>query len=85
MVLDLFFRKGVGLAAYPAIRRELALDAILMAVRKRSPRDTVLQSDQGSQQSSDDWRRFCRTNNLEPSMSHTRQMLRQRSRGVFFQ
>jgi transposase InsO family protein len=40
-----------------------------MAVRRRRPRKTVIHSDQGSQYGSDDWRRFCETNHLEPSMS----------------
>jgi putative transposase len=29
----------------------------------------LVHSDQGSQYGSDDWRRFCKANNLEPSMS----------------
>ena len=29
----------------------------------------IVHSDQGSQYSSDDWLRFCKANNLEPSMS----------------
>jgi transposase InsO family protein len=41
----------------------------MMAVRQRRPKRTVIHSDQGSQYGSDDWRRFCRTNHLEPSMS----------------
>lgn len=53
----------------PTLRRELVLDAVLMAVRRRRPRATVIHSDQGCQYGSDDWRRFCRTNRLEPSMS----------------
>ena len=69
VVLDLFSRKVIGWAARPTIHRELALDAILMAVQHRKPNETIIHSDQGSQYGSDDWRRFCRTNNLEPSMS----------------
>lgn len=50
--------------------RELVLDALLMAVRRRRPQQKVLvHSDQGAQFGSDDWLRFCRANNLEPSMS----------------
>lgn len=44
-------------------------DVVLMAVRQRHPDKTIVHSDQGSQYGSDDWRRFCRTNRLEPSMS----------------
>jgi len=69
VVMDLFSRIIVGWAAGPTIRRELVLDAILMAVRRRRPKETIIHSDQGSQYGSDDWRRFCRSNHLEPSMS----------------
>lgn len=69
VVLDLLSRKVIGWAARPTIHRELVLDAILMAVRTRQPKDKIIHSDQGSQYSSDNWHRFCRTNNLEPNMS----------------
>jgi len=69
VVMDLFSRKIIGWSTRPTIRRELVLDAVLMAVRRRHPRRTIIHSDQGSQYGSDDWRRFCRTNHLEPSMS----------------
>lgn len=69
VVLDLFSRKIVGWSAGPTIHRELVLDAVLLAVRRRRPRGTVIHSDQGTQFGSDAWRRFCRSNHLEPSMS----------------
>lgn len=69
VVLDLFSRKVVGWAARPTIHRELVLDAVLMAVRARRPRGTLIHSDQGTQFGSDAWRRFCRSHRLEPSMS----------------
>lgn len=69
VVLDLFSRKIVGWAAGPTINRELVLNAVLAAVRRRHPRGALIHSDQGSQYGSDAWRRFCRTNHLEPSMS----------------
>jgi putative transposase len=69
VVMDLFSRLIIGWATRPTIGRELVLDAILMAVRRRRPNRTIIHSDQGSQYGSDDWRRFCRTNHLEPSMS----------------
>ncbi len=54
----------------PTLSRELALDALLMAVWRRKPAENVIvHSDQGSQYGSDDWQRFCRANNLAPSMS----------------
>ncbi len=49
--------------------RELVLDAIRMAVRRRNPTHTLIHSDQGSQFGSDAWRRFCHAHHLEPSMS----------------
>lgn len=69
VVMDLFSRKVVGWSAGPAIDRELVLNAILMAVRQRRPRGTIIHSDQGTQYGSDAWRRFCRDNHLKPSMS----------------
>jgi len=38
IVMDLFSRKVVGWATASTIRRELVLDAVLMAVRRRRPR-----------------------------------------------
>jgi putative transposase len=69
VVMDLFSRKIVGWSAKPTIHRELVLDAVLMAVRRRRPRGTLIHSDQGTQYGSDAWRRFCNSNHLEPSMS----------------
>lgn len=69
VVLDLFSRKVIGWAMRPTLHRELVLDAMLMAVRQRRPNRAIVHSDQGTQYSSDDWRRFCQTNQLEPSMS----------------
>ena len=69
VVVDLLSRKVVGWAARPNLSRELALDAVLMAVKRRKPRYAVIHSDQGTQYGSDNWRRFCKKNHLEPSMS----------------
>lgn len=69
VVMDLFSRLIVGWAATPTIHRELVLNATLMAVRRRRPRGTLIHSDQGTQFGCDAWRRFCRSNRLEPSMS----------------
>jgi putative transposase len=67
--MDLCSPLIVGWAAGPTIHRELVLNAVLMAVRRRRPRGTLIHSDQGTQYGSDAWRRFCRSNHLEPSMS----------------
>ncbi len=69
VVMDLFSRMIVGWAAGPIIHRELVLNAVLIAVRRRRPHRTLIHSDQGTQYGSDAWRRFCRSNHLEPSMS----------------
>ena len=54
----------------PSLSKELALDALLMAVWRRKPTGrVVVHSDQGSQYGSDDFKRFCQDHNLEPSMS----------------
>jgi putative transposase len=69
VVMDLFSRKIVGWSTGPTIARELILNAVMIAVRRRRPKQALIHSDQGSQYGSDDWRRFCKTNGLEPSMS----------------
>jgi putative transposase len=53
-----------------ALTRDLVLDALLMAVWRRRPGQSVIvHSDQGSQYGSDDWLRFCKEHHLLPSMS----------------
>ncbi|HFI1063564.1 TPA: IS3 family transposase [Enterobacter hormaechei subsp. steigerwaltii] len=70
VVIDLFARNVVGWSMKPTLSRELALDALMMAVWRRKPDgEVIMHSDQGSQYGSDDWQRFCRANNLVPSMS----------------
>jgi len=70
VVIDLFARNVVGWSMKPTLAKELVVDALLMAVWRRKPTDTVIvHSDQGSQYGSGDWLRFCREHHLEPSMS----------------
>lgn len=70
VVIDLFARNVVGWSMKPTLSRELALDALMMAVWRRKPDgEVIVHSDQGSQYGSDDWQRFCRANNLAPGMS----------------
>ena len=70
VVVDLFSRKVVGWSMQSRITKELALDALLMAVWRRQPtRKVIVHSDQGSQYTSHDWQTFLRTNNLLGSMS----------------
>ena len=48
----------------------IVLDAILMAVWRRKPtKSVIIHSDQGSQYSSDEWKRFCEQHQLQASMS----------------
>jgi putative transposase len=69
-VIDLFSRQVIGWSMNSRMDRELALNALLMAVWRRQPKQTVLvHSDQGSQFSSYDWRDFLKAHNLEQSMS----------------
>jgi putative transposase len=69
-VIDLFNKKVIGWSMKPSLNRDLALDALLMAVWRRRPtKPVIVHSDQGSQYGSDDWVRFCKTHNLLPSMS----------------
>ena len=70
VVLDLFSRSIVGWSMKSTLQSELVVDALLMAVWKRKPKGKVIvHSDQGSQYGSDDWIRFCRDHNIDPSMS----------------
>jgi putative transposase len=69
VVMDLFSRRIVGWSTSPTIHREVVLDAVLMAVRRRRSRGTLIHSDQGTQFGSDAWRRFCRSHRPGPSMS----------------
>lgn len=70
VVIDLFSRRVVGWSMSPSLRKDIVVDALLMAVWKRQPKSEVLiHSDQGSQFGSDDWIRFCASHNLKRSMS----------------
>jgi putative transposase len=70
VVVDLYSRKVVGWSMKPTLAREIVLDALMMAIWRRRPKGTVIvHSDQGSQYGSDDWLRFLKANNMEPSMS----------------
>lgn len=69
-VMDLYSRKVIGWSMKPSLSKEIVLDALLMSVWRRKPKETVIiHSDQGSQFGSDAWLRFCKEHNLSPSMS----------------
>ena len=51
VVLDLFSRQVIGWSRKPQMTSDLAIDALLMAVWRRKPKQEVMiHSDQGSQQ-----------------------------------
>lgn len=69
-VMDLHSRKIIGWSMQATLARDLVLDALLMALWRRKPKQRVIvHSDQGSQYGSDDWLRFCQSHQLDPSMS----------------
>jgi putative transposase len=70
VVIDLFSRRVVGWSMHSRITKELVLNALLMAVWRRNPKDTVtVHSDQGSQYTSHEWNTFLKNHRLEGSMS----------------
>ena len=70
VVIDLFSRLVVGWSMKSRITTDLVLDALLMALLRRNPKNKVLvHSDQGSQYTSHEWQTFLKHHNLESSMS----------------
>jgi len=70
VVLDLFNRQVIGWSMKNNPRAELVIDALMMALWRRQPKDKVLiHSDQGVQYTCSDWRTFLKDHNLEASMS----------------
>jgi putative transposase len=70
VVMDLYSRMIIGWSMKSTLAKEIVLDALLMAIWRRSPKQSVIiHSDQGSQYGSDEWHRFCLSHNLMPSMS----------------
>ena len=70
VVLDLFSRQVIGWSMQSRMDRELAINALLMAVWRRQPKqEVIVHSDQGSQFSTHDWQSFLKTHHLIASMS----------------
>lgn len=70
VVLNLYSRQIVGWEMKSLMAAVLAIDTLLMAVWRRKPTQKVLvQSDQGSQLTSDEWQRFLKAHDLSCSMS----------------
>jgi putative transposase len=70
VVLDLFSRQVVGWSMQSRMGKELVVSALLMAIWKRKPKQTVtIHSDQGSQFSSYEWQAFLKEHHFQQSMS----------------
>ena len=70
VVVDRFARNVVGWSMKPNLTKELALEALLMAVWRMKPSAaSSCIRNRGSQYGSDDFKRFCQAHNLEPSKS----------------
>ena len=68
VLIDLYSRKVVGWAMQSRQVADLVLQALLMAVWRRKPKDRVLiHSDQGAQFTSMDWASFLKQHNMEHS------------------
>jgi len=70
VVIDLFSRQVIGWSMKNHPKADLVIDALLMAIWRRQPKERVLvHSDQGIQYTCSDWRKFLADHNLESSMS----------------
>ena len=70
VVIDLFSRQVIGWSMQPKMHVDLVLNALVMAVWRRKPKNEVIvHSDQGSQYTSSDWQTFLKSHNLVCSMS----------------
>jgi len=70
VVIDLYSRRVVGWSMQSRQTTDVVLQALLMAVWRRKPKNKVLiHSDQGSQFTSMDWAAFLKAHDLEHSMS----------------
>lgn len=70
VVVDLFSRQVVGWSMDSRMGKDLVLQALLAAVWRRKPKQSVMvHSDQGSQFTSHEWAAFLAAHNLQPSMS----------------
>lgn len=71
-VIDCFSRKVVGFAVADHMRTDLIVEALAMAITHRNPpHGVIFHSDRGSQYTSDEFRDFCRTNGVRPSVGRT--------------
>jgi putative transposase len=72
VVLDLFSRRVVGWAMQNSMTAKLVTDALLMAVWRRGPAQSLMHhSDQGSQYTSEDFQRLLKALGIICSMSRS--------------
>lgn len=70
VVLDLYSKLVIGWSMHHRQDRQMVIRAVEMAIwQRQGDWSVILHSDRGTQYSSDDWLRFCKTHQLEPSMS----------------
>lgn len=70
VILDLHSRRVIGWSMRASMAKEIVIDALLMAIWRRNPKQPVIiHSDQGSHFSSDERNRFLSAHNLSASMS----------------
>jgi putative transposase len=71
-VIDLFSRRVVGWSMSTSMTAQLVTDALLMAIWRRGKRDALLlHSDQGSQYTSEQFRKLMEDNGVTCSMSRS--------------
>jgi putative transposase len=68
VVLDAFSRRIVGWSMATTLHRQVVLDALDMALRRRQPSGVIHHSDQGSQYTSIEFGKRCREVGIRPSM-----------------
>lgn len=70
VVIDLFSRQIIGWSMKSRMETEIVINALMMAVWRRNPKQSVtIHSDQGTQYTSYDWRSFLKQHNLIASHS----------------
>ena len=70
VLLDLFNRKVVGWSTSSRLTRQLAIDALQMALGRRNPGKNLMHhSDQGSQYASNDYQKILKEHHITCSMS----------------
>jgi len=70
VILDLYSRKVVGWSTSARLQRDLVLEALKMALGRRTPESGLIhQSDRGSQYASHDFQKLLRDQGIECSMS----------------